>query len=106
MSKYCYEEKENASYKIPTPFKKCLVFPSTVVSSGKYRECYNNEAKKKLVPKRKNKTVSSIDENSSDSDVNLTYNDDDLGLSENEDVHLQVGEYVIVKYEGTYYLGE
>ena len=65
-----YQEKEHEGYKIPTPFKKCLVFPKTpekktpkrkrtifpyVVSSGKYREYYENEVKKKNVPKRKKK---------------------------------------------------
>ncbi|KAJ3661557.1 hypothetical protein Zmor_005948 [Zophobas morio] len=120
VNKHSYEDKEKEGYKIPTPFKKCLVFPSTsdtitpkrkrtvfpaVVSSVKYREYYEKEMKKKLIPKKKKK-VSRDNENSSDSDVNLTYNDDDLDFSENEDLNLQIGQYVIMKYEKNYYPDE
>lgn len=89
---HLYEEKESEGFKIPTPFKKCLVFPQTpdknlkppkqkrkvfpaVVSSGKYREFYENEVKKKNTPKTKKnqqktveKTIVNNDESSSDSD--------------------------------------
>lgn len=61
-----YEEIEKKGYKVPTPFKKCLIFPNqedifsktskqkrkkipAVVSSVKYREFYeaSNQKKKK-----------------------------------------------------------
>ncbi|KAF2901798.1 hypothetical protein ILUMI_04394 [Ignelater luminosus] len=89
-------KKENEGYKVCTSFKKFLVFPTTpekktpkrkrvifpaVVSSGKYweSETLNND--------------SSI------------YHDEDLDLNENEELDLEVGKYVIVRYQDNYFPG-
>ncbi|XP_050498219.1 uncharacterized protein LOC126879210 [Diabrotica virgifera virgifera] len=121
-----YEEKESEGFKIPTPFKKCLVFPQTpdgtlktpkhkrkifpaVVSSAKYREFYENEVKKKNGPKitkrKQQKTNTVNEESSSNSDMDVTYLDEDLDLSENENIILKTNQHVIVKYMDTHYPG-
>uniref|UniRef100_A0A6P7H797 Uncharacterized protein LOC114345186 n=1 Tax=Diabrotica virgifera virgifera TaxID=50390 RepID=A0A6P7H797_DIAVI len=120
-----YEEKESEGFKIPTPFKKCLVFPQTpdgtlktpkhkrkifpaVVSSAKYREFYENEVKKKNGPKitkKQQKTDTLNEESSSNSDMDVTYLDEDLDLSENENIILKTNQHVIVKYMDTHYPG-
>lgn len=79
-SKILYESKEDKGFNVPSPFKKCLVFPTAretvtpkrkrtifpaVVSSAKYREYYENENKKKLIPKKKMKEPSPVNESSS-----------------------------------------
>ncbi|CAH1099029.1 unnamed protein product [Psylliodes chrysocephalus] len=83
------------------------MFPA-VVSNGKYREFY--EASKKKNPNqkmRKENTIPSknVDENSSESDIEVTYNDKDLDLSEPENYKLQTGQHVIIRYEDNYYSG-
>lgn len=122
-----YEDKEKEGYKIPTPFKKILVFPCTpenkpkrrktifpaVVSSGKYREYYQHEQQKKLekniktkrtkIPQSREK-LNSKNESSSDSEENVQYEDEDLDLSDNEE-DLIPGKYVIIFYENEYFPG-
>lgn len=110
---------------MPTPFKKCLVFPQitdkdlktpkqrrkifpAVVSSGKYREFYEKEIKKNAPKTKKLQPKSNIfnNESSSDSDMDVVYDDEDLDLSENENIRLKIQQHVIVKYEDKYYPGK
>uniref|UniRef100_A0A1Y1LYQ2 HTH CENPB-type domain-containing protein n=1 Tax=Photinus pyralis TaxID=7054 RepID=A0A1Y1LYQ2_PHOPY len=121
-----YEEKEKEGFKVPTPFKRCLVYPKTpdqktlktpkrrikifpaVVSSGKYREFYNNEVNKKAGKERSKsvkKSSAACKESSSESDMDVPYEDEDLDLSEAENVTLEKDRHVIVKYEEQYYPG-
>nr|CAH7749578.1 unnamed protein product [Callosobruchus chinensis] len=115
-----YEEEEKRGYTVPTPFKKCLVFPRTpdskavrapnqrktlfpaVVSSGKYREYYNqkfNKIKKKQIENPINT------ESTSESDEAINFGDVDLDMSDPEDETIIAGQHVIVKYEDKYYPG-
>jgi hypothetical protein len=63
------------------------IFPA-VVSSEKYREYYQNELDKKLLPKSKKKQKSKPIAESSDSDVSVTYNDEDLDVNDIENLNL------------------
>ncbi|KAK4878173.1 hypothetical protein RN001_010679 [Aquatica leii] len=75
-----------------TPKQKRKIFPA-VVSSGKYRQYYENELKRKSLSKaKKNKTLEPTTE-SSDSDVTVTYNDKDLDVSDIEEIDLSVGKH-------------
>ncbi|KAK4887860.1 hypothetical protein RN001_004131 [Aquatica leii] len=109
---------------VPTPFKKCFIFPNSVdgvtpkrkktmfpavVSIGKYREFYTKEANKKMLPKKKKNKVLSPTKESSESDISVAYEEDEdkneLDFEENEDLILEDGKYVIVSYEENYYPG-
>lgn len=91
VSIHCYDHKKNEDYKVPSPFKKCLVFPKTpeknitkrkraifpaVVSSGKYREYYDNEMKKKSALKDKKKKIDTPPNHSSESEIDVHFNED------------------------------
>jgi hypothetical protein len=58
------------------------------VSSEKYREYYQNELDKKLLPKSKKKQKSKPVAESYDSDVSVTYNDEDLDVNDIENLNL------------------
>ncbi|KAK4885787.1 hypothetical protein RN001_002058 [Aquatica leii] len=121
VDRHYYKSKEKDGFQIPTPFKKCLIFPDpntetktpkrkrkifpAVISSEKYRQYYENELKKKSLPKTKKKKTPEPIAESSDSDVTVTYNDEDLDASDIKEIDLSVGKHVILKYEEKYYPG-
>ncbi|XP_074040040.1 uncharacterized protein [Leptinotarsa decemlineata] len=122
-----YEDKEDEGFNVPTPFKKCLVIPRksediktpkqkrkifpAVVSSEKYREFYEKEINKKenVTQRKKAKSSHRNDvnekEDTSDSNMEISYADEDLDFSEPENLILADGQYVIIKYEDKYYPG-
>lgn len=77
-----------------------------------FRQYYENGIKKKITPKtnKRRKIAEEINKNSnessSDSEIDVRCNDEDLDLSETDDLKLEVGKFVIIKYEGNYYPGE
>lgn len=90
-----------------TPKRKRTIFPY-VVSSGKYREYYENEVKKKNVPKRKknNKNEHAVNESSESDTADIQYEDEDVDVSDNEIMTLEDGKYVIIRYEDNYFPGK
>ncbi|KAI4460722.1 hypothetical protein MML48_5g00012127 [Holotrichia oblita] len=117
------KKKEEEGYKVPTPFKKCLFLPKTpeksstpkrkrvifaaVVSSSKYREFYNSKKStstlKLKIKKQKQLTVTQTIESTSESEDNVPYDDEDVDISEPDELVIEIGTYVIVRYERNYY---
>ncbi|KAI4461470.1 hypothetical protein MML48_5g00018361 [Holotrichia oblita] len=118
-------DAKEEGYKVPTPFKKCLFLPKTpeksstpkrkrvifpaVVSSSKYREFYNSKKStstpKLKVKKQKQLTVTQTIESTSESEDNVPYDDEDVDISEPDELVIEIGTYVIVRYERNYYPG-